>query len=357
MRTTWLFILIVSVLLLASCSTEISSNAPKADETKPTYLETNASNAKEIYLAGGCFWGLEAYMQRIEGVIDVTSGYANGKTKNPSYEDVSYRQTGHAETVHVTYDPSIIDLNGLLSYYFKVIDPVSLNKQGNDKGLQYRTGIYYTNTSDMTTAKQFIATEQLKYKKTIVVEVLPLDNFALAEEYHQDYLEKNPNGYCHIDLNEADKPLIDPAMYPKPSDEVLKKKLTDAQYRVTQLNETEAAFSNAYWDQFEAGIYVDVATGEPLFSSKDKFESGCGWPSFSKPIIPEVVTYKEDNSFHMTRTEVRSRSGNSHLGHVFNDGPAELGGKRYCINSDSILFISLNEMAQKGYEYLIPFVQ
>lgn len=355
MSIKWLTTFLASTLLLTSCSANVAENSPQ--RAKADFLKTKISNAKEIYLAGGCFWGLEAYMQRIDGVIDVTSGYANGKTDNPSYEDVVYHQTGHAETVHVTYDSSIIDLNGLLSYYFKVIDPTSLNKQGNDKGSQYRTGIYYINSTDMKIAEAFIETEQLKYKKNILVEVLPLKNFKLAEEYHQNYLEKNPNGYCHIDLSEADKPLIDPKQYPKPTDATLKKQLTEAQYRVTQLNETEAAFSNAYWDSFEVGLYVDVATGEPLFSSKDKFESGCGWPSFTKPIIPEVVTYKEDKSFNMTRVEVRSRSGNSHLGHVFNDGPPELGGKRYCINSDSIKFIPLDKMAGEGYEYLVPFVK
>ena len=170
-------------------------------------------------------------------------------------------------------------------------------------------------------------------------------------------MEKNPNGYCHIDFSLATEEIIDPKKYPKPSDEELKKKLTDIQYRVTQKNDTEHAFSNQYWDNKAQGIYVDVATGEPLFSSKDKFESGCGWPSFSKPIEKNVVTYQEDNSYNMSRVEVRSRSGNSHLGHVFEDGPKELGGLRYCINSASIRFIPLDKMKEEGYEYLMYLVK
>lgn len=185
---------------------------------------------------------------------------------------------------------------------------------------------------------------------------MKLTNFTVAEDYHQDYLRKNPNGYCHIDLSTADEVIIDPSKYPKPSDDILRKKLTDAQYKVTQENDTESAFSNEYWDNIQKGIYVDVATGEPLFSSTDKFDSGCGWPSFSKPISKDVVTYKEDLSYNMTRTEVRSRSGDSHLGHVFEDGPKELGGLRYCINSASIRFVPLEDMEKEGYGYLTKLV-
>lgn len=331
-----------------------SSSLPKNPNEGIDYSQ---SELKEIYLAGGCFWGLEAYLERVYGVADAVSGYANGNTENPTYEDLVYRNSGHAETVKILYDPSEVTLETLLSYYLKVVDPTSLNQQGNDRGTQYRTGVYYLNQEEEPVIRKVLGKEQEKYNEPIVVEVLPLDDFTVAEEYHQDYLEKNPNGYCHIDISEVEDVVIDASKYPKPSDEVLKKKLTEAQYSVTQKNQTERAFSNEYWDNKEKGLYVDVATGEPLFSSRDKYDSGCGWPSFTKPIAKNVVTYHEDNSYNMNRTEVRSRSGNSHLGHVFEDGPKERGGLRYCINSASIKFIPLSEMEEQGYAYLRHLVE
>ena len=294
-------------------------------------------------------------MEKIYGVIDVTSGYANGKTKNPKYQDL--HSSGHAETVHVKYDASKVNLSTLLKYYFKIIDPTSVNKQGNDRGSQYRTGIYYVNQNDKSVIQDEIKEQQKKYSQKIVVEVLPLKEYYLAEEYHQDYLKKNPNGYCHIDITKADEPVIDEKDYPKPSDAELKAKLTPLQYSVTQNKHTERSFSNEYWDNFQPGIYVDVTTGEPVFSSNDKFESGCGWPSFTKPIAKEVVHYQTDNSFNMQRTEVLSRAGNAHLGHVFDDGPKDKGGLRYCINSASIKFIPLAEMEKAGYGYLIQSIK
>ena len=308
-----------------------------------------------IYLAGGCFWGLEAYMERIQGVTDAVSGYANGKGDTTNYQLL--HATDHAETVKVTYDPNKISLDKLLQYYFRVIDPTSINKQGNDRGRQYRTGIYYQNEQDKAVIEAALKTLQSKYQEPIQIEAEPLKNYVEAEEYHQDYLKKNPNGYCHIDIKKADEPLIDDKKYPKPSDTELKQKLTALQYDVTQGKHTERSFSNEYWDNFAPGIYVDITTGEPLFSSKDKFESGCGWPSFTKPIAAEVAEYQRDNSFNMTRIEVLSRSGHAHLGHVFDDGPRDKGGLRYCINSASIKFIPLDEMEKQGYGDLIPFVK
>ena len=298
-------------------------------------------------------------MARIYGVYDVTSGYANGNKDNPTYEEVCSGTTGFAETVHVRYDPDRVDLKTLLTYFFKVVDPTTKNKQGNDVGEQYRSGIYFKNESDKAIIDEVVLVEQKKYSKKIETEVLPLKNYFLAEEYHQDYLEKNPDGYCHIDFDNLKETVItiDPKKYPKPSDEELKKKLTDIQYKVTQENKTEIAFSNEYWNNHEPGIYVDVVTGEPLFSSADKYDSGCGWPSFTKPIMPEVVTYKIDNAYNMIRTEVRSRSGNTHLGHVFEDGPEDKGGKRFCINSASIMFIPYDEMEELGYGYIKNLVQ
>ncbi|PJG84127.1 peptide-methionine (R)-S-oxide reductase MsrB [Caviibacterium pharyngocola] len=318
---------------------------------------TNKSqeNLQEIYLAGGCFWGVEAYMEKINGVKDAQSGYANGKTTQTNYRIIG--QTDHAETVKVVYDANKISLDKLLKYYFRIIDPTSINKQGNDRGRQYRTGIYYQNEHDKNIILQAIKLQQEKYKEKIQVEVQSLENYIPAEEYHQDYLKKNPNGYCHIDLNLADQIIIDPADYPKPDDSELKAKLTPLQYSVTQNKNTEHSFSNEYWDNFQPGIYVDVTTGEPLFTSADKYDSGCGWPSFTKPIIPEVVNYSNDTSFNMVRTEVLSRSGKAHLGHVFEDGPKDKGGLRYCINSASIKFIPLDKMEEENYGYLTHLVE
>ena len=306
-----------------------------------------------IFLAGGCFWGVEAYFAQIDGIVDITVGYANGKTENPSYEDLIYNDSGHAETVKLEYDPEIISLNAILQHYFRIIDPTSVNKQGNDIGSQYRTGIYYVNEADKAIIDAQIARIQSKNKKKIAVEVMPLIRFDPAEEYHQDYLEKNPGGYCHIDLGLAKKPLIDPDLYPKPDESTLEKRLTPIQLDVTQNSGTEAPFTNPYWNTFEEGIYVDIVTGEPLFTSKDKFASDCGWPSFSKPITDEVMPYEQDNRFNMSRVEVRSRSGDSHLGHLFPDGPQELGGLRYCINSAALRFIPQKEMEAEGYGYLL----
>lgn len=329
----------------------------KVKHKKGTKKMNKSDKVKEIHLAGGCFWGLEAYMQKLNGVEDAISGYANGKTENPTYYDL--HTSGHAETVKVIYKPEIITLEDLLTHYLRVVNPVSVNKQGNDVGTQYRSGIYYTDNNDKKVIDNILKKEQTKHDKPIAIEVLPLKHFFEAEEYHQDYLEKNPGGYCHIDLSLAEKPLspdeepvIDATKYPRPSDAELKKTLTDIQYKVAVQNKTEYAFSNEYWDNFDKGIYVDITTKEPLFTSTDKFESGCGWPSFAKPIAKDVVKYIEDRSFNMIRTEVRSRSGDIHLGHVFDDGPKELGGKRYCINSASIEFIPYAEMDKRGYSYL-----
>lgn len=312
-------------------------------------------NTRTIYLAGGCFWGLEAYFQRIDGVVDAVSGYANGNTENPSYEDVSYRHTGHAETVKVTYDADKLSLDDILQYYFRVVDPTSLNKQGNDTGTQYRSGVYYTDPAEKAVIAAALKREQQKYQLPLVVENEPLKNFYDAEEYHQDYLIKNPNGYCHIDIRKADEPLpgkgkgFDAATYKKPSDAELKRTLTEEQYQVTQNSATEYAFSHEYDHLFKPGIYVDVVSGEPLFSSADKYDSGCGWPSFTRPIDAKSVTEHDDFSFNMRRTEVRSRAADSHLGHVFPDGPRDKGGLRYCINGASLKFIPLEQMDAAGY--------
>lgn len=332
-----------------------------------------AAGHREIWLAGGCFWGVEAYLDKLDGVVYADVGYANGNTENPTYEQVCYSNTGHAEAVYVQYDPQRIQLATLLTYFFKVVDPTSLNRQGNDRGIQYRSGIYYKDPADKATIEQVVAGEQKKYSAKIVTEVVPLRNYYVAETYHQKYLDKNPNGYCHIDLKSLDKDPMNKKnvkekadkqpesvvakTYQKPSPEEIKSKLTELQYQVTQKDGTESPFNNEYWNNHEAGIYVDVVTGEPLFSSRDKFDSGTGWPSYTRPIAPEAVTVRTDKKLFMERVEVRSRVGDSHLGHVFNDGPVDKGGLRYCMNSASLRFVPLAKMAEQGYAELIPLVK
>ena len=308
----------------------------------------------EIYLAGGCFWGLEEYFSRISGVLQTSVGYANGQVETTNYQLI--KETDHAETVQVIYDEKAVSLREILLYYFRVIDPLSVNQQGNDRGRQYRTGIYYLEEANLPTINTVVREQELLIGRKIAVEVEKLRHYILAEDYHQDYLKKNPGGYCHIDVRDAEKPLIDAANYEKPSQAVLRESLSEESYRVTQEAATEAPFSNAYDQTFEEGIYVDITTGEPLFFAKDKFASGCGWPSFSRPISKELIHYYQDLSHGMERIEVRSRSGNAHLGHVFTDGPQELGGLRYCINSASLRFIAKDEMEEAGYGYLLPYL-
>ena len=308
----------------------------------------------EIYLAGGCFWGLEEYFSRIFGVLQTSVGYANGQVETTNYQLI--KETDHAETVQVVYDEKVVSLREILLYYFRVIDPLSVNQQGNDRGRQYRTGIYYLEEADLPTINTVVREQELLIGRKIAVEVEKLRHYILAEDYHQDYLKKNPGGYCHIDVRDAEKPLIDAANYEKPSQAVLRENLSEESYRVTQEAATEAPFSNAYDQTFEEGIYVDITTGEPLFFAKDKFASGCGWPSFSRPISKELIHYYQDLSHGMERIEVRSRSGNAHLGHVFTDGPQELGGLRYCINSASLRFIAKDEMEEAGYGYLLLYL-
>lgn len=346
----------------ANSTQQISPGEDTFNNMAQTELDrtyTKKDGVEVIYFAGGCFWGIEKLMQSIPGVVEATSGYANGQAdKLPTYSSVSTGQTGYRETVRVEYRPDLVSLDALVFAYFHVIDPTVKNAQGNDRGSQYQTGVYYVGETAKSTVERIAAIVRENYRD-FFVEIEPLERFYDAEEYHQNYLDKNPGGYCHISKNEMStisQMIVDPGNYKRPSDETIKAMLTEEQYKVTQLAATEPAFNNEFWDNHERGLYVDVVTGEPLFSSSDKFDSGTGWPSFSKGIDENTFFLIADNSFGMARTEVRSRAGNSHLGHVFYNDSLSPSGTRYCINSASLRFVPYEKMEIEGYGYLMEYV-
>lgn len=348
--------LLMCAVILIGCGAALPPIIRTGEETTEAEISMEElSEMKTIYLAGGCFWGLQKFFDQFDGVLLTEVGYANGPDEAPSYQDVC-SDSGHAETVRIVYDEDELSLEELLEYYFLVIDPVSVNRQGNDFGIQYRTGIFYTEEAQLPAIRTVYDREEEKAGEPLAVLVEPLDNFFSAEEYHQKYLEKNPGGYCHISseyfsLNDARNSQSSPE-----TEDELRQRIGDLAFEVTQNAATERAFTGRYDDFFEKGIYVDIVSGEALFSSEDKYDSGCGWPAFSKPIDPDVVQESVDLSHGMVRTEVRSGEAGSHLGHVFNDGPAESGGLRYCINSASLRFIPYDELDAQGYgEYKALF--
>ncbi len=306
--------------------------------------------------SGGCFWCMVKPFDKYEGVLKVVSGYTGGHVENPTYEQVCSDTTGHIEAVQITYEDSIISYKELLDIFWKQIDPTDENGQFNDRGHKYKTAIFYHDEEQKNIAEKSKndLENSNKFGKKIVTEIIPATTFYKAEQYHQDYYKKNPIHYNMYYKGSGRKDFIKNTWHNnKYNKDELKARLTQLQYEVTQNDKTEPAFNNEYYDNKEKGIYVDIVSGEVLFSSKDKFDSGCGWPSFSKPIDKSSIKEEFDLSHGMIRVEVRIKEADSHLGHVFDDGPVDLGGIRYCINSASLKFIPKDKMIEKGYkEYL-----